>query len=459
MDNIRFKTTPFIIRFIIFCFFLVALPVVAAYPPGWINAHKDGSLKLSGVYHGVSFAGFEGDTPGYDILRLAKDRALNELCYQLAVSVKSQFKESLSQQGNFDEQHVASSLFVSTRKTLSGIKEKAKWTDSKKHRYWVLVVIDRKNADRQVKQQKFLNEVVDRLENRQDEILKGTREIANILNRNMKAFDDRMVQLQNLLKEIEKKTDASGKNTRKEYDDIRNQIEQLERTRRQHLSSIESTQQQQSQKIDGLISQNKEFKNLLNRIAGSIKNDYFLALTDDDVKHSGKSHSFKVRIESDKGQGADYYNGEKIKFKLRATGDCYIKVIYLSCAGKGRKTQTINTLLFPNVHDQNNRLKAGETKVIGKLEELEIQPPFGKDVITVIASDKQFTDIKETLRKAESGYYSESVSSTRGAVNLRTRGVGVVQPANLKVGTQHQGTTATTQTATDTCFIVSHFKK
>jgi len=416
------------------------LPASASYPPGWINDHQDGSLKPSGVYHGVSFADFKGGTPGYDDIRLAKDRALDELCCQLSVSVKSQFKESLSQQGDFDEQHVASSLFVSTRKTLSGIKEKVKWTDSKKHRYWVLVVIDRKNADRQ------------------GEILKGTKEIASILNRNMKAFDDRMVQLQSLLKEIEKKTDASGESTRKEYADIRSKIEQLERTRKQHLSQIESTQQQQSQKIDELISQNKEFKNLLSRIAGNIKNDYFLALTDDDVKHSGKSRGFKVRIESEKGQGADYYNGEKIKFKIRATRDCYIKVIYLSCAGESRKTQTINTLLFPNVHDQNNRLRAGETKIIGKLGELEVQPPFGKDVITVIASEKQFADIKETLQKAESGYYSEAVSSTRGAVNLRTRGVGVVQPSNLPIGAQYKVMTATTQTSTNTCFIVSHLK-
>ena len=133
---------------------------------------------------------------------------------------------------------MASSLFVSTRKTLSGIKEKAKWTDNKKHRYWVLVVIDKKSADRQVKKQRFINEVVDRLENRQDEILKGTKEITNILNRNMKAFDDRMVQLENLLKAIEKKTDASGENTKKEYADIRSQIEQLERTRKQHLNKI-----------------------------------------------------------------------------------------------------------------------------------------------------------------------------------------------------------------------------
>jgi len=456
MDNIRFKTTTFFIPFIMFCFFLIVLPVYAAYPPAWINDHLNGSLKQAGFYHGVSFADFKGGMPGYDEIRLAKDRALGELCYQLSVSVKSQFKENLSQQGDFDEQHVASSLFVSTRKTLSGIKERAKWTDSKKHRYWVLLVIDKTKADLQVKQQKFINEVVDRLENRQDEILQGTKEITSILNRNMKVFDDRMVQLQNLLKEIEKKTDASGESTRKEYANIRSQIEQLERTRKQHLNKIESTQKQQSRKIDELISQNKEFKNLLKRIAGSIKNDYFLALTDDDVKHSGKSRGFKVRIESDKGHGADYYNGEKIQFKVKATRNCYIKVIYLSCAGKGRKTQTINTLLFPNVHDQNNRLKAGETKVIGALGELEVQAPFGKDVITVIASEKQFADIKETLRKAEGGYYSKTVSNTRGAIAFR--GIGVVHPENLLIGAQDSVTTVTTQIASDTCFIVSHLK-
>lgn len=450
-----------VFRLIFIVFFLISLPgasfaAFSSYPPAWINDHQNGSLKQPGFYHGVSFADFKGGMPGYDDIKLAKDRALDELCCLLSVSVKSQFKESISQQGNFDEQHVASSLFVSTRKTLSGIKQKAKWTDNKKRRYWVLVVIDRKNADRQVKQQAFINEVVDRLENRQDEILKGTKEIANILNRNMKAFDARMVQLQNLLKKIEKKTDSSGESTRKEYAYIRSQIEQLEKTKKQHLSQIESNQQKQSQKIDELISQNKEFKNLLNRIAGSIKNDYFLALTDDDVKHGGGSLGFNVKIESEKGQGADYYHGEKIKFKVKATRDCYIKVIYLSTAGKGRKTQTVNTLLFPNVHDQNNRIMAGETKMIGKLGELEVQAPFGKDVITVIASKKQFTHIKETLQKTEGGYYSKTVSSTRGAVAFR--GVGVVQPANLPVGTQYHETTATTQIATDTCFIVSHSK-
>ncbi|NNK85391.1 MAG: DUF4384 domain-containing protein [Desulfobacterales bacterium] len=441
-------------------FFLINLAgtsfaAFSSYPPAWINDYQNGSLKQAGFYHGVSFAEFKRNTPGYDDMKLAKDRALDELCYQLSVSVKSKFKESLSQQGDFNEQHVASSLFVSTRKTLSGIKEKAKWTDNKKQRYWVLVVIDRKNADRQVKQQKFINEVVDRLENKQDEILKGTKEIANILNRNMKAFDDRMVQLQNLLKTIENKTDASGENTRKDYANIRSQIEQLEKTRKQHLNQIENTQQRQNQKIDELISQNKEFKKLLYQIAGSIKNDYFLALTDDDVKHSGTSTSFKVSIKSDKGQGADYFSGEKIRFHVESNRDCYIKVIYLSTAGKSSKIQTVNTLLFPNTHDENNRLLAGEKKIIGKLGELEVQPPFGKDVITVIASEKQFTDIKETLRKAEGGYYSKTVSNTRGAVAFR--GIGVVQPASRPAENQDPRTT-TTKTATDTCFIVSHSK-
>ena len=122
----------YLFRLIIICvFFLISLSgtslaAFTSYPPAWINDHQNLSLKQTGLYHGVSFAEFKGGTPGYDDMRKAKDRALDELCYQLSVSVKSEFKESLSQQGDFDEQHVASSLFVSTRKTLSGIKEKAK---------------------------------------------------------------------------------------------------------------------------------------------------------------------------------------------------------------------------------------------------------------------------------------------------------------------------------------------
>ena len=149
--------------------------------PQWLQAYQDGTLKLTNVYYGVGSSNFYGDSPDDDSRRRSKDRALDELCYQLSVSIKSEFKENMVQKGKYSDQEVASSLFVSTRKVFSGIREKHKWTDNQNNVYWVMVAIDRAEADRQVKQQDFVKEVVDRLENNQEEIATGLKKIANIL--------------------------------------------------------------------------------------------------------------------------------------------------------------------------------------------------------------------------------------------------------------------------------------
>jgi len=116
----------------------------------------------------------------------------------------------------------------------------------------------------------------------------------------------------------------------------------------------------------------------------------------------------------------------------------------------------INTLLFPNDHDRDNWIETGETKVIGRLGELQVQPPFGKDVITVIASEKQFSNIESLKGDAHGDYYSEVSSDTHGALEIRTRGIQVIRPE----GNSTVATTTAHQTlipvAADTCFIVSH---
>jgi len=117
-----------------------------------------------------------------------------------------------------------------------------------------------------------------------------------------------------------------------------------------------------------------------------------------------------------------------------------------------------NTLLFPNDHDRDNWIEAGETKVIGRLGELQVQPPFGKDVITVIASEKQFSNTESLKGDAHGDYYTEVSSDTHGALEIRTRGIQVIRPE----GNSTVATTTAHQTlipvATDTCFIVSHPK-
>jgi len=122
------------------------------------------------------------------------------------------------------------------------------------------------------------------------------------------------------------------------------------------------------------------------------------------------------------------------------------------------KEQKINTLLFPNQHDHDNWIGAGETKVIGQMGELQIQPPYGKDVITLIASEKQFSDIDGLMENNQGGYYSEITSDTRGALELRTRGIQIMRPDHSTAVKAADSHLQRVPPATDTCFIVSHPK-
>ncbi len=422
-----------------------ALDARAAFRPQWLQRHIDGSLKLSGVYHGVGFAEYDGTSPGFSVLRLAKDRALDELCYHLSVSIQSSFKDSFVKQGDFEEQAITSSLFVSTRKVLSGIQEKDKWTNPKKQRHWVILVIDKASADDQMKQQQFINEVVDRLEHKQDEILKGIKQIATMLNQNMKVYQDRMQHLAQLMENLDTKMGSAESQTKQSYESIRQEILRVEKNSKAYEESVQGWQQQQNQKIDELMRQNDQLKLLMIDLSARIKDDYFLALSDDDVAKKSADPDFRVEIKPDRGQGASYRDKDTIRFRLTATRDCYVKVIYLSSMGSGAtQARKMNTLLFPNAWDRNNRLTADQTKIIGSMNELEIQAPFGKDVITVIASESQFSDLDQALRNADHGFFSEVTNNTNDAINLRTRGIGFSDtPA------------ADGAVTSDTCFIMS----
>jgi len=438
-------------------FFLLVGGSAAAYRPEWLQTHLDGAINLQGVYHGISFAPFESKTPDYDTLRLAKDRALDELCYQLSVSIQSKFEDSIVKKGAFEEQQIASSIFISTRNVLSGVQEKETWTDAGKHRHWVLLVIDKQKADQQIEEQKFINEVIDRLEHKQDEVLEGIQQMASMLQNTMQVYKDRLKQFERLLETIDTKVEASGARIKEEYASLRQDILQLDNSRKTHEETLAQSEKKQTEQIEKLIAQNNDLKTMMGQLSQRIQSDYFLALADDDIKHKDVDSDFRVNIRPDKGQGADYTDGEKVRFLVRASKGCYIKMIYISSRNEtsGEKKK-INTLLFPNEHDPDNWIDAGETKVIGRLGELQVQPPFGKDVITVIASEKQFSDIEDITGGAQGAYYTELSSNTRGALEIRTRGIQVVRPGdNATVDTQYANQTIA-PVATDTCFIVSH---
>ena len=77
-----------------------------------------------------------------------------------------------------------------------------------------------------------------------------------------------------------------------------------------------------------------------------------------------------------------YKTGENVMLKVKANEDCYIWVFDTGTSGKVHQ-------VYPNKFDKKNFLAAGKTLSIpGKDSKykLEVSPPSGKELITVVAS-------------------------------------------------------------------------
>ena len=125
-----------------------------------------------------------------------------------------------------------------------------------------------------------------------------------------------------------------------------------------------------------------------------------------------------------------YAEGETVSFRVRANHDCYIAVIDNQIDGTG-------ILLFPNGFNSENYLPAGKAiDVPGTVKhgfEIQISPPFGSDVVQVIACTK-----KEELQKVLSNFPSSTAQNPYTTV--RTRGMKVVAaeegPKNASLDSQ-----------------------
>jgi len=351
------------------------------------------------------------------------------LSYSLSVSIQSYFEEHLSE---YEDNAVKSSLLLSSRLVLDGIEEKENWTDCNQHTYWMMVVIDKQKADKQVKEQGFINQVLDRLKHRQDEIQKGIQSIVELSNQRMKRIEGYFQHINQLSAKMDQKISAAGKQSSENYRNLFQQINSMSK-------QLNQLHHNKDQRLNKIIDQQAVLLNKLTRMSSTIQSDYLLSFVSDDILTNDQS--FRVYISPSKGQGADYYEGERITFKVSANRNCYIKVMYIQSTGE-------ETLLLPNVYDRNNYVKAGQPIIVGKLGELIILPPFGKDTISVAASETPFSNLVDQLNlaaKLKQQYLTRSLSTPSQAV--RTRAVGVVKPLN-----------AIKQLATDTCFIVSHSK-
>ena len=396
--------------------------------PLWLIQYQKNPIINDGYYYGVNFAEFSGNNLDFQTIELAKKRAIDDLSLSLSVSIKSAYEEYLS---TYNETQIQSSLMVSTRLVLSGININQQWANCGKGLYWVMVSIDREKAEAQLQDQRFINEVAERLEKKQDEIQNGMMIISKAMARKMHSFENQVKRLENLSQTIDKKITAAGSQSEKEYNEICKQIDKLSKNFYQQQELLKKSYDEKTQE---LIQQNNRLLIALQNMSQKINNDYFLNYIDND--NSRPVSNFQISIEPFKGQGADYFEGERIKFRVTTTQDCYIKVLYISADGT-------ETMLLPNLYDKDNRLMAGQEKIIGRMGELIVQSPFGKDIVSVSASKIQFTDIDAKLQQVKEnktgGFYTRSLQNPLNDVKMR--GIGVAKPEDLQ---------------TDTCYIVSH---
>jgi len=110
-----------------------------------------------------------------------------------------------------------------------------------------------------------------------------------------------------------------------------------------------------------------------------------------------------------------YAEGETVSFRCRSGHDTYIAVIDHQIDGS-------EILLFPNAFSSENYIPAGKAiDVPGTVKhgfEIQISPPFGSDVVQVIACTK-----KEELEKITSTFPSATQANPYA---VRTRGMKVV---------------------------------
>lgn len=96
---------------------------------------------------------------------------------------------------------------------------------------------------------------------------------------------------------------------------------------------------------------------------------------------------FDLFVTVDKGPGAVYEDGARLKIQVSAEIDCYIAVANVDAEGQVH-------LLFPNAYERDNFMHAGQERQIPAPDmqayNLTIGAPFGIETIKVIASQTPF---------------------------------------------------------------------
>lgn len=107
------------------------------------------------------------------------------------------------------------------------------------------------------------------------------------------------------------------------------------------------------------------------------------------------SAGFKLELWPDKGRYAEYTNGEKLRFRIRASQDCFLYLFSVDSVGRV-------SLLVPNSFEKNNRLAAGVTRTFPGLNagySYPVAPPYGRETVIAVASRSKLKINQGTIQQ------------------------------------------------------------
>ena len=112
---------------------------------------------------------------------------------------------------------------------------------------------------------------------------------------------------------------------------------------------------------------------------------------------------FQVFVSTNRGEGGVFTEGEYLKLYLLSSRDCFLKVYHIDVHGR-------TTLIFPNRYEKNNFLPGREVlEFPGSRSpfQFRIVPPYGTEMIKVVASTRQFSSLEEDF--ADLGYATRGI--------------------------------------------------
>jgi hypothetical protein len=101
------------------------------------------------------------------------------------------------------------------------------------------------------------------------------------------------------------------------------------------------------------------------------------------VPYSGGNNRWKFTITPDVLDGI-YYNNDLMSMQIYSERDCYFRIIHIDVNG-------ITQVIYPTSPNDNNFIRAGQTRRIPDNTRFRIGPPFGEEFILATAYDRPFT--------------------------------------------------------------------